>query len=258
MKRVLSILLVSAMLLALSACGGKETLSNKLTDDDDFYDSVVRYLPNEENALVATDADEGGFLIREKRFHVDYKGHILFDVENQTDKSYSLTVHSIYYDREGKRLDEEWMVYSDIGAGHSQYIMLYPDFSYMECKYDFTVKESDAYVWRNDITVEGADLFKSRLGRAENISGQVRTKNDSDRACTVNLQGIYLFDSDGELYKKVPVYGGYAVHPGQEQFMSIPIVTSKDNEKAELPEELADGYYLIPVVSGYAETTTED
>ena len=231
---------------------------DRLEDTDDFYDAVTRYLPDEDNALVATDLTEGGFVIKEKHFKIDYKGHVLFRVENQTEKSYSLTVHAVYYDHDGKKKDELWNVYSDIGAGNTQYLILDPDFGYKDCEYDFSVKESDNYIWRNDVHVTGGELERGRSARKETIFAKINVKNDSDKVCRVVLQGVYLFDAEGNIISGQPTRAFDSLHPGQESYLSIWIAESADNEKVVLPTELEDGFYMIPVVSGITERTSEE
>ena len=69
----------------------------------------------------------------------------------------------------------------------------------------------------------------------------------------VNLQGVYLFDSEGNIFLSAPVGRFDKLSPGQESFTSVWVAESEDNGKAVLPPELEDGYYLIAVVSSITE-----
>lgn len=274
MKRILSIMLASFMLLSLVSCkdASEETLAKQIAPEEvsGFFEEVT--LPKNESTEPSTPTDspdlelpgEGdnlemtqqdvlaGFSIKEKRFTYEYKDYILFDVTNETDKNYNLTVHAKYFDAEGKRLDETWEVYSDFAAGHQQYILLDPGKKFAECKYDFQLKETERDCWQKEITAK-VDSINHGPHSRDTLYANIRIKNDSEKNANVQFQAILVFDFEGNIYI-VAHSAGQNVESGQSNYFSCEIadVSTLDDEN-NIPKELQNGYVGIPVIRGIVE-----
>ena len=251
MKRILSAVLLLIMLLPLCACGDKTEYPKAVDVDtvEDFFDGEIRYLPDEENMLTVSEETEGGFLVKEKRFTYEYKDYILFDITNETDKNYNLTVHAKYFDAEGKRLDETWEVYSDFASGHQQYILLDPMKKIAECEYDFQVKETESDCWRSKVTVEPSSMHisQSNSNAPAYLNIGINLDNQSDRTVYVKFKCILVFDSAGEIYL-ITNYGVVKMDPRDDVPISCILDEKSKKEDLVIPEELQNGFTVLAVI----------
>lgn len=279
MKRILSLVLASLMLLSIVSCkdAAEETVAKQVAPEEvsGFFEEVTfsqnentepsvpgnptdppeLELPNEGNDIEMTQQDAlAGFSIKEKRFTYEYKDYILFDITNETDTNYNLTVHAKYFDAEGKKLDETWEVYSDFAAGHQQYILLDPGKKFAECKYDFQLKETESDCWRSKVTVEPAEMyvFSGTKMTEPSLSVDFNVKNETDKTVYVSFKGILIFDSEGEIYL-IKDHGRVRRESWDEGHMGCQVVKAPTKEELVVPEELKDGYTAIAVIESITE-----
>ena len=90
-----------------------------------------------------TQTQSGGFLVSEKKYDFDGNNLVVLNVENQTDKNYSIAIHMTYLDESGVILQEETKTFEGFAAGWKNYFFFLPEIAFDRFSYTLQAEEYD-------------------------------------------------------------------------------------------------------------------
>lgn len=146
-KMITAILLVLAVIMAILASCSKPNDAGEISD----YDSQA-FIPVGGNSQPETESEpsadsgesaggaaggngtisgsetqSGGFLVSEKKYDFEGNNLVVLNVENKTDKNYSIAIHMTYLDENGVTLKEETKTFEGFAAGWKNYFFFVPE-----------------------------------------------------------------------------------------------------------------------------------
>ena len=251
MRRLL-ILIVATLLiiLSLAACG---------TTPDDTTPSNGT-IPNEGNSTPASNyyritgetTTDQGFKITGKKYTYKNRDCLIVDVENQTDKNYTVSLRVHYLDAEGNEIKSQRQVFTGWAAGYQKYFFFQPNTNFSGCTYTLELEEStDECYAENYIAVSSINI-KEFMGKDRNrveyraIGVYLDSENLSSEALTVN--GYYIIlDKHGEI-RLITTPFAHLKNPGKDTAL-YPLHSVPLSEELVWPDELTGDVNAIAVIT---------
>ena len=166
MKKLLAVVLT--LMLAFSVftgCGEQGEGSDLNIYSEASYDNESRFVPNEEESKEGSDSESnvsdeensrsensvsgesntplsGEFVVKDKKYTFEGNDLVIVNVENQTNKIYSVTITGTYLDKNGNVLQTETQTFDQYYPGFSQYFLFEPGMAFDKFTYTFDAKES--------------------------------------------------------------------------------------------------------------------
>ena len=122
-------------------------------DDLENYDNESLFIPPTEtsdNASTEVNEDASdpdnteqadGFMIKDKKYSYEGTDLVILDVENQTEKNYTITINGSYLDKDGNILKTETQTFEGFCAGLQNYFLFQPKITFD--KFTYTVEMSE-------------------------------------------------------------------------------------------------------------------
>lgn len=190
MKRILAVFIAFLMVLSVfTACSNDtETTSSEYvegleSDPIESYDNVSFFVPEDdastavseessnsevsditstesskpdENSSTSDESQDekpnvGGFLVMDKKYTYKDKNVVIVNVENQTNKNYTVTINGKYLDKNGNVLKTETQTSNQYSANYQGYFLFDPDISFDKFTYTFDTKQSSGPFYAKDI-----------------------------------------------------------------------------------------------------------
>lgn len=219
-KLITCILIVTFALVCLCACKEEDTPKIEIVNPTPSYDSESRIMvdTSEErhdeeassglNEVSDTQINQGGFVVKEKKY--TYKGtdHVFLFAENQTDKNYTVTVTGTYYDKDGNALKTEQHTFEGFGAGLANCFLFSPDMTFDSFAYTLDAMEYSGVCYANHIEMKFSKLRECRWPLPEITNDHMTYYPQVDTSlyyysdCDANLAVgavVAVFDPDGNL-----------------------------------------------------------
>lgn len=213
----------------------------------------------------------GGFVVRDKKY--DYEGNnlVVLNVENQTDKNYSVTITGTYLNKNGEILKEETKTFTGFAAGWQNNFFFVPEIAFDRFTYTLQTEKYDEvcyaqkpkYSWKltefaRGITSEDWARMEKELeeytSRVENGESDVSEPQEYYTPCIVFHLGmeyefpeeivivmdVVILDSQGEvLYVKPKMYNHVKLTPqAGTNWKQRDLYYFPDPDNWEWPEEL--------------------
>ena len=166
MRKVLvSVLLLTVALTAFAGCSEEGERSDLNLYSEASYDNESRFVPNEEESKEGSDSESnvseeensrsensvsgesntplsGEFVVKDKKYTFEGNDLVIVNVENQTNKNYSVTITGTYLDKNGNVLQTETQTFDQYYPGFSQYFLFEPGMAFDKFTYTFDAEES--------------------------------------------------------------------------------------------------------------------
>lgn len=175
MKKFLALfLIVATALTSLAGCSENEENSDLNIYSEASYDNESRFVPEEESkegsdseSNVSEEENSrsensvssenntplsGEFVVKDKKYTFEGNDLVIVNVENQTNKNYSVTITGTYLDKNGNVLQTETQTFDQYSAGYSGYFLFKPDMQFDKFTYEFKTKETDGPFYAKYIT----------------------------------------------------------------------------------------------------------
>lgn len=118
----------------------------------------------------------GGFLVMDKKYTYKGKNVVILNVENQTEKNYTVTINGKYLDKNGNVLKTETQTSNQYSANYQGYFLFDPDISFDEFTYTFETKQSSGPFYAKDIVYVFKGLSEWKVVNHELLAQGDRTK----------------------------------------------------------------------------------
>ena len=237
--KILCLFLSILFLLTLTACG----------DTPEATTSNYYRIPGETK-------EEQGFTITSKKYTYKKRDYLLLDMENQTDKNYTVTVTVRYYNAEGKELRNQKQVFTGWAAGWQNYFLFQSNITFDSYTYTVELKDYAGECYMQDyIALSSIKVKKTRatplLAQKDYtkypvISAEIETEVKGSQPLTISGRYV-IFDKNGEIYL-IDTAGSHFRNPGKD-YTSITLYYDIEAEELVLPEELDGEINAIFVVS---------
>ena len=166
MRKVLvSVLLLAVALTAFAGCSEEDERSDLNLYSEASYDNESRFVPNEEESKETSSSESnasgeenpgaesgesgenndplsGEFVVKDKKYTFEGNDLVIVNVENKTNKNYSVTITGTYLDKDGNVLQTETQTFDQYYPGFSQYFLFEPKMQFDKFTYTFDAKES--------------------------------------------------------------------------------------------------------------------
>ena len=176
MKKLLAVVLT--LMLAFSVftgCGEQGEGSDLNIYSEASYDNESKFIPSEESKEASSSESNasgeenpgaesgensennvplsGEFVVKDKKYTFEGNDLVIVNVENKTNKNYSVTITGTYLDKNGNVLQTETQTFDQYYPGFSQYFLFEPKMQFDKFTYTFDAKES-----HNPICLKGIGL----------------------------------------------------------------------------------------------------
>ena len=250
MRKLLIFIFITLLLvLPLTACGdtpadttpsGSDPTPGNNTPASNYY------------RITGDTKMEQGFQLTGKKYTYKNKDCLLVDVENKTDKNYTVSLRVHYFDAEGKEIKSQKQVFSGWAAGYQKYFFFQPSISFAAYTYTLELEEYADECYAQDYIAasscklsEGHDYDQSHQ-KLRVLYADVEMKNLSSQALYV--KGYYIvLDHNGEIFL-VSTHGGGLRQSGLK-ISSLPLCSVPWSETLVWPEELKGDVNAIFVVT---------
>lgn len=295
-KMITAILLVLTVITAILAGCSKPNEAGELSDYDSQafipvggnIQSGNESEPNADSGESAGGAvggngtisgtQSGGFLVSEKKYDFEGNNLVVLNVENKTDKNYSIAIKGTYLDENGETLKEETITFEGFTAGWKNNFFFVPNipfdrFSYTletteyagEClAHLFTPVWKIAEAFDVEDPAENAAYWEAlREWDAGGCVGEPPSPNpfhrgirfffgyrhEITRALDVSQDFLFL-TSSGEVFRVEIANGGAATwYPGESEtnMNGEDILVFADDDDREWPEEYKNMSVLVSI-----------
>ena len=178
MKKFLALfLIVATALTAFVGCSEEVESSDLNIYSEASYDNESRFVPNEEESKESSDSESnvsdeetsrsensvsgegntplsGEFVVKDKKYTFEGNDLVIVNVENRTNKNYSVTITGTYLDKDGHVLQTETRTSDQYSAGFSQYFLFDPGMAFDKFTYTFDATESAGSFYLKDVGVK--------------------------------------------------------------------------------------------------------
>lgn len=181
MKRFL--ILFSFLVLVFAGCGAEadETSAEYViglpSDPIESYDHASNIVPDgEESEISAEQTPTDGFLIKDKKYTYKSKNVVILNVENQTNKNYTVSIVGKYLDKDGNVLKTETQTSDQYSANYQGYFLFAPDIVFDSFVYTFETAPSNGPFYAKDIVYVFKGLNEWKIVNHELLKQGDRTK----------------------------------------------------------------------------------
>lgn len=264
MKRITALIFVLLITL-LCACeitgtdNSTDTNTSFTMDNLESYDNESLFIPPAETSgstipEASTDVNEdiskshnteqtGGFMIKDKKYSYEGNDLVILDVENQTDKNYTITINGSYLDKEGNVLKTETQTFEGFCAGLQNYFLFQPKIVFD--KFTYTVEMSG---YKEECLMSYFKLLDAKLTLKYSSANYI---NGDTKMYPTIFASLHEYNSHSEmlvLYKNVIVIDQYdQIYTIQYRYNTI---QSKNEAQGwadyKLYYELTDGEITWP------------
>lgn len=255
-KIVLCLLLVALCIVSIYGCSSaKELAAEPYTIS---FEKTSEFAPSsEENA-------GGGIVIRERKYTYRETNLMILQVENTTDRAYSVTVSGTFYDKTGKELGTASKTFEEFASKHKRYFLFNPEFVFERFEYTVETTKHGGDCPAALLTAEFVGLrqgyapsFETTAMKTQpTILGGMTIRNYSNVSLDIGIQYLILFDENNEIFsisssgtaQNIEASGGAV-----EARYSFHVYQQEDKIK-DWPEAIRDHAHGIIVVDGVARS----
>lgn len=221
MKKQLCLFTAAMLCLAFLASCGKTKTVHEISD----FDSVSRVTVEENSESdQSRSPSQGNVVVKDKKYTFEGSNLVILEVENQTDKDYSITVHGSYLDADGNVLKTESQTFDQYYAGYKNYFLFRPGITFDKFTYTLEFAEASENLYVKDIGFEFQGLYESvhvvdelfeqgDYTQYPGVMGQFAYRYTGNAEHLEVLLDWILFDEQGEI-----IFIGYFgpwLEPGQ-------------------------------------------
>ena len=165
-KNILMCLMLTFAVAFLAGCGDERDQMYSIDD----YNNESRFFPETSNSAKDPEYDadaeseidnsnnlDNGFLVKDKKYTFEGNDLIIINVENQSGKTYSVTIVGSYLDKDGKVLKTETQTFDQYYPEYSNYHLFKPDMKFDSFSYtlSFELYTGEVYAERLTFSFNG-------------------------------------------------------------------------------------------------------
>lgn len=265
---VLSFMFIVAIIAVLFAACEKPADAGEISKYDS--ESHIAVSGNESGTSSGGDA---GFIVRDRKY--DYEGNnlVVLNVENQTNKNYSITINGQYLDGNGNILKEESKTFEGVAAGWKNNFFFVPEIPFERFTYSLDAEEytgecfarSFRYTWELveianavpwDAWSQDDASYAAALSRGESdapvpqtyfvpaISFEIYREYEITEPVHV-YEDVIILNSQGEIIDVKPQWFNAKCTPGDKSNNGHVYYFFPDPNDREWPEKLKDDLTVL-------------
>ena len=275
MKRIFTLLLALMLIAAMmTAChnppANSEGNNVSITPPDDFENETN--IPVDDNTPDSGDTDNPsvppqdttvteGFTAKEKKYAYQDGDVMVLDIQNKTDKPYTITVTGTYYDENSNAIKSEVKTLTGFAAGNQQYMLFEPGCKFSSFTYSLSVQEYTGKTTTADFATNAMLLreMKSIIDDLYNNGDHTKYPtlflhteftNNSSQVMQLRIRLVLLKDN-GEIYS---IYrpGVYYLEAGEAGGPMV-VVHQTTEDTLTWPEGLSANSKCILIVDSLGE-----
>ena len=253
MRKLLIFIFITLLLvLPLTACGDTPADTTPSGSDPTPGNNI----PASNYYRITDDTKtEQGFRLTGKKYTYKNKDCLLVDVENQTDKNYTVSLRVHYFDAEGKEIKSQKQVFSGWSAGYQKYFFFQPSINFAAYTYTLELTEYTGECYAQEYIAavsshikEYKDYNSDHSVEYRALGVRVESKNISTQALVIKGYFIIL-DKNGDIHF-ISSSRSLTKQPSSEEWTTCTLPYSVPySEKLVWPEELKGDVNAIFVVT---------
>ncbi len=250
-KTVLCLLMVALCIVSLYGCAAAKELASE--------PYTIPFEKTSEFAPTGEESTGGGIVIRERKYSYHETDLMILQVENTTDRAYSVTVSGTFYDENGEELGTASKTFEEFAPRHQRYFLFQPGFVFEKFEYKVETTKHSSDCPAALLTAEFAGLregYAPGTGGAKTqpaILGGVIIKNNSSVCLDIGIQYLILFDENDEIFSISTSGTAQNIEPSGEAAVSPDYsfnVYQQTDKIKDWPEAIRDHVRGIIVVDG--------
>ena len=250
-KIVPCLLLVALCIVSFYGCGSAKELSAEPYAVS--FEKISEFTPTGEENI------KGGIVVRERKYTYHETDLVIFQVENTTERAYSVTISGTFYDETGEELGTDSKTFEEFASGHQRYFLFSPGFVFERFEYKVETTKHSSDCPAALLTAEFAGLREGYAPGTNEVKtqpavlGGVIIRNNSKACLDIGIQYLIIFDENGEIFSISTSGTAQNIEPsgdteGISQY-SFTVYQQADKIK-DWPEAISDHARGIIVVDG--------
>lgn len=252
-RLILCLLTVALCIVSLYGCSSAKELAAE--------EYTIRFEKTSEFAPSGEENVSGGIAVRERKYSYRETNLMILQVENTTDRAYSVTVSGTFFDESGNALGTASKTFEEFAAGHQRYFLFRPGFAFERFEYEVETTKHSGDCPAALLTAEFVGLRQgyapsyetTSLKTVPTILGGMTVRNDSKVSLDIGIQYLIVFDENGEIFSISTSGTAQNIEPSGEADVearySFHIYQQEDKIK-DWPEAIRDHARGIIVVDG--------
>ncbi len=197
-RSILCLLTVVLCIVFLYGCGNAKELAAEPYAI--HFEKTSEFAPGEEST-------GGVIVVRERKYTYNETDLMILQVENTTDRAYSVTINGIFYDENGKELGTDSKTFEEFASKHQRYFLFRPGFAFERFEYKIETSKHSSDCPAALLTAEFVGLRQGYAPGADatiktlpTLLGGVSIKNNSNVCLDMGIQYLIIFDENGEIF----------------------------------------------------------
>lgn len=260
--------------IVLSGCDSKDPLPMPDISDYNSEAFIPVSEPDKSSSEGESNAGEvtGGFTVRDRKYTFEENDLVVLNVENGTNRNYSIKLHGKYLDENGNVLKEETQTFEGFAAGWKNYFLFRPEIKFDSFTYTLETKEFTGECVADKLEIyqnqEQEFFWKEDLSGVTGVAGDdsgwiamtpIYFKNVGEKKMAVTMHYIVV-GNDGNIFmiNKLPVEykngnkGPKTIgFPPSDEFdtkwFAVAYSFNIEN-KPDIPEQLKDNFTVLVAV----------
>ena len=250
--KILCLFLSILFVLTLAACGDTPADTTPSGSDSTPGSNI----PASNYYRITGDTKmEQGFQLTGKKYTYKNKDCLLVDVENQTDKNYTVSLRVHYFDEEGNEIKSQKQVFTGWAAGYQKYFFFQPSINFAAYTYTLELTEYTGECYAQEYIAavsshikEYKDYNSDHPVEYRALGIRVESKNISTQALVIKGYFIIL-DKNGDIHF-ISSSGSHTQQPISEDWTTCTLPYSVPySEKLVWPEELKGEIYSVACIT---------
>lgn len=199
------------------------------------------------------EEEENGFRVSSRKYRHSAGNIMVLNVENKTDKAYTVTVTGHYLDENGEELELTRLTFKGMAPGYTHQFIFDPGFVFADFKYELTNRFFEGTPYAASLSFEGKEecvlaekdgLAAVSLRLPEITNGNTKALDLEMRLIVFDGNGNIIINEDRSLKNLQP-----GDHKGDTVVLNLTDIPWDESEKYEIPAEFSDLTYIYAVTS---------
>ena len=199
MKRILYVTAL-ILLMILSGCSNDPNIGGEAINQ---YDTQTE---------ISVDGEENGFLISEKTYKYGDDNVLILNVENKTEKAYTVVITAKFFDDNGEAVKNITKIFEGFPKGYKNYFVFSPETAFKNYEYKVRTKPYDKETYANYLSA-GTAVKVTPIPMGEDLDGNMYDKprvsllmrfplecNYPNEETLLYSADFVVFDNKGEIF----------------------------------------------------------
>lgn len=254
MKKIYT-LLIFIIVISLTACGVQDLPDNPNSDSVHVENKFNSYISNADIAYDSeTMINDNIFIVKTKKLEFEKSNVLLLNIENKSEKDYTLSISVTYCDAEGNILKIDTKRFEGFASNFINNFVFQPGIVFEEAKVEIVPESFSSKSMINNLIMEWMHYDTFTIMGETHYKGRVRIENSSEDVFKIKTEFI-LFDESDNIVSIAPM--GKKLTANFSTYADIAFAITPEDTEAFWNKNLLDQYSYLVCINEAVEVTEE-